>query len=83
MSPVEAAEAPESEELEAICYLYLSEQPATLWADWNISDPNRRTLAAKWLARQITQVYEFQNRNYGVPVSFRPDFQQARRDLPA
>ena len=75
-----------SEELEALCYLYLSEQPATLWADWNIQDPKRRLLAAEWLARQITRVYEFQDRNYGVPVSFRPDFEAApnpRRDLPA
>ena len=74
MTPVTTTESPESEEIEALCYLYLSEQPATLWADWNIQDPNRRKLASEWLARQITGVYEFQDRNYGVKTTFRPDF---------
>lgn len=74
MTPVETQPDAPSEEIEALCYLYLSEKPATLWADWNISDPQRRQQAANWLARQIEGVYEFQDRNYGVKATFRPDY---------
>jgi len=34
-------------------FLYLSRQPMNMWADWDISKPERRLLAARWLAVQF------------------------------
>jgi hypothetical protein len=32
---------------------WLVQKQITLWADWDISEPDRRALAAEWFAHQI------------------------------
>lgn len=35
---------------------YLESKHTTLWADWDITRPNRRQLAAAWLSEQVQGV---------------------------
>jgi hypothetical protein len=43
-------------ELVVSCFRYLSTLPYTMWADWFIAAPDRRLLAARWLAQQVEGV---------------------------
>lgn len=36
-----------------VAYRYLSTRPYSLWANWDISIPSRRLLAARWFAEQV------------------------------
>lgn len=38
---------------------WLDSKPHTLWADWDISRPDRRTLAAEWFTRQVREFDNF------------------------
>lgn len=44
--------------LELACHTYLSTLPFVLFADFDISRPDRRTAAARWLAEQVHAVRE-------------------------
>jgi hypothetical protein len=50
------------------CYEYLSRQPYQLWGDWIISHPDRRLEAARWLARQISEVNKVRRKGDWNPV---------------
>lgn len=38
---------------------WLESKGVTLWADWNISDPVRRQVAADWFSQQMAQYLAF------------------------
>ena len=42
--------------IQAAAYEYLSDRHTTLWADFDISEPERREQAARWLALQVEGV---------------------------
>lgn len=47
---------PTRDEIHAAATAHLAAQRATLWADWDISMPDRRAQAATWLTRQVEAV---------------------------
>lgn len=38
--------------IEQAIYDWLGEKKVAMWCDWYIEDPQRRTLAAKWFAKE-------------------------------
>lgn len=44
--------------------LYLQSQPYVLWANWDITIPGRRKLAAEWLAEQLLALDNFMDEYY-------------------
>lgn len=46
---------------------WLSRQPFTKWADWDIKMPNRRRLAAEWFARQYEAFEAYRSGYQGDP----------------
>ena len=51
-------------DMERMIERYLESQPYVLWANWDITVPDRRKLAAKWLAEQLLALDRFMDEYY-------------------
>ena len=51
-------------EIAALTEKYLEQLNYTLWADWDISRPDRRKLAAEWFASEVRKVFQFADMNF-------------------
>lgn len=50
---------PDTDDIRDACEAYLSQKQCTLWADWDITRPDRREKAVDWLAGEIQAVADF------------------------
>jgi hypothetical protein len=49
----------------ALADAWLASLGVTLWADWDVTDPNRRRKAAEWFVEQYDQLVAFAQQAFG------------------